>query len=263
MALILLASMAVGCRTHPRPEFAPSLPSLRIVTYNINWGGANAPLIARYLREIDADIVFLQESHANWEQYLHQHLGQTYPYRSFHHSGGAGGIAFLSKHRLSNVHPIGPEASWFPALKAEAQTPFGSIHLLNVHLKPPLTDRGSVSLSAYSGAPAVHQRELSEFLRSTDLSAPTIIAGDFNENERRHGVQWLIGRGFTDALSIYDTKTKTWAWRLMPGISIANRYDHILFSTQFHCTGAGVSKVRASDHRPVVATIIQAAPAGQ
>jgi endonuclease/exonuclease/phosphatase family metal-dependent hydrolase len=69
-------------------------------------------------------------------------------------------------------------------------------------------------------------------------------------------MQWLIEQDFTDALSSYDTYTKTWKWDTSYGIGLSNRYDHIVISKHLQCTGAGVTQVKASDHMPVLAVVV-------
>jgi endonuclease/exonuclease/phosphatase family metal-dependent hydrolase len=252
---LLTVLFLAGCTTLPDPDLEPSGPSLRVVTYNVNWGCTNPGQVTDFLSESKADIIFLQETHRRWEDFLQQHLSETYPYASFHAASGAGGIGFLSKQPLHNVKLLDPQAGWFPALLAEITTDIGPVQLLNVHLRPPLSDRGSATPSAYLESSEIHTKELSEFLQATDEITPLILAGDFNENEHRKAVNKLLNNGFTSALPMYDTKSKTWAWPVFPGFTLKNRYDHILFSKQLHCTGAKVTDVPASDHRPVMAVL--------
>ncbi len=249
--------LLVGCASLPEPDLAPSEPALRVVTYNINWGGPNPQQVARFLLHADADIICLQETHRQWEAFLRTRLADSYPYNSFHSSGGAGGIAFMSKHPLSNVRLLKADAGWFPALIADVKTELSSVQVLNVHLKPPLNDDASVTVSAYYESPEIHRRELTYFLQSADMDAPLIIAGDFNENERRKAIRGLLRDGFTDALSLFDKTSETWSWRLLPGFTLKNRYDHILFNRHFRCTGAKMVDVRANDHRPVLAVLVR------
>ena len=252
----LLAALAAGCATLPEPDLAPAGPLLRVVTYNINWGGPNPGEVARFLLNVDADIVCLQETHRQWEAFLKKHLAAAYPHSTFHSSGGAGGIAFLSKRPLSNVRILSADAGWFPGLIADAATDIGPVQVLNVHLRPPLSETGSATVSAYYESPSAHRKELADFLQAADPDTPLIIAGDFNENEKRGAVKGLLENGFRDALSLFEKKSKTWRWRVFPGLTLKNRYDHILFSRHFRCTGARVFDVRASDHLPVLAVLI-------
>jgi endonuclease/exonuclease/phosphatase family metal-dependent hydrolase len=246
-----------GCRSsQPVPDLSPAGPALRVLTYNVNWGGRRADRVAAYLQRADADVVCLQETHPRWEAYLKQQLSGQYPHSVFHAAGGAGGIAVMAKRPLHRVRWLKADAGWFPALLAEVDTALGRTQVLNVHLKPPLSRGGSATLSAYRAAPQVHQQELAWFIQHTEKDAPLVIAGDFNENARRAALAQLLANEFSDALAQYDRHAHTWTWRLFPGITLKNRYDHILFSRHFRCTGAAVTKVDASDHHPVIAVLV-------
>lgn len=262
-ALFVVCTLFVGCTSLPEPDFTPAGHSLRVVTYNINWGAQNPQNVAEYLFQVDADIICLQETHGEWEAFLKYHLSRRYPHGSFHASGGAGGIAFMSKHALKNVRVIEARAGWFPALLAEIRTGIGTVQVLNVHLKPLVNDKGSVSLSAYYEGLEIHGKELAGFLKETDLSAPLIIAGDFNENENHEAIKDLLSNGFKNALSQFDATSKTWQWRVMPSVYISNRYDHIIYSRHFNCTGVRVEAVDASDHYPVMAVFTRSGNEGK
>ncbi|MHC4553493.1 MAG: endonuclease/exonuclease/phosphatase family protein [Planctomycetota bacterium] len=243
-----------GCQSLPKPVFEPQGDCLRLVTYNVNWGG-NPQRVTHFLEVIDADIICLQETHPQWENYFKNHLSITYPYTVFHHSRGAGGIAFMSKYPLKDQQVIKSEAGWFPAFYIQAATPLGDVGILNVHLKPPLSDEGRVSAYAMLNTPAVHLEELQHFMRTVSPEIPVIVTGDFNENESGRACQWLNEQGYSDALSGFDRKTPTWLWPTKIGFVLKDRYDHIYIKESFVCTGAKVFSVRASDHEPVLAVL--------
>ena len=243
-----------GCQTLPKPNFAPEGKSLKFVTYNVNMQG-HAPRVTEFLQKIDADIICLQETHGQWESFLREHLTGQYPHMSFHNTAGGGGISILSKHPQSEQQVIRSEAGWFPALYAKVSTPIGEIGVLIVHLKPPVSDKGSVTAYAILKSPETHLGEMKEFFDKLESKAPLIVAGDFNEDESGKACQWLIGRGYIESLSLFDRKSHTWIWRTKPGIVLKNRYDHIFVNQQFQCTGAGVFQVKASDHEPVLSVL--------
>ena len=261
----------VGCTSQPEPdpvstesvlvpteaEPAPLAPTLRVVTYNINWGCPHPNQVASYLLESDADVICLQETHPQWETLLNDHLVETYPYGTFHTWRGAGGIAIISKYPLNNIRLLEPLAGWFPALIVEVDTNLGTVQILNVHLRPPLDDNASATVSAYLDSSKIHQKELAGFLQSANLDEPLLITGDFNENEHRSAIKALLNDGFTDALSLYDTRSSTWSWRTSSEFTLKDRYDHILFNKHFNCTVAKVVDVRASDHQPVMAVLTE------
>ena len=97
----IIAAMAItsaGCdfRT-TRESKPPSGPHFTVMTYNVNYGMPGAAEAARAIRETDADIVCLQETTPQWQEYLTSKLSEKYPHSRYKHRGGAGGMAFLSK----------------------------------------------------------------------------------------------------------------------------------------------------------------------
>ena len=260
----LCALMVVGGCRHAnrleRPDFAPNEPCLSVVTYNVNFGVPQPENVVRYLADSGAAVVCLQETHTRWERILKHGLGRIYPHTYFQEWQAAGGMAVMSRYELRNVAVLEPEVGWWPALLVEVDTPVGAVQILNVHLKPPLTERGRVSVGAYCQAPGIHREEMEGFLRHVDLDCPLIIAGDFNENEIGLAMESLFDQGFTSALSTYDRRSNTWYWKVWPGIALNDRFDHIMYTGDLHCTGAEVVPVSGSDHMPVRAVIVQREP---
>jgi len=262
-ALLVGLTLLAGCVTLPEPDFSPAGPHLSILTYNVNVACSSPGNVVAHLLEADADIVCLQETHAEWEAVLRQHLAENYPHSHFLDVPGAGGLALMSKLELRDVARVEPSAGWFAALKAKAMSPFGPVQVLNVHLRPAVSDRGYLSASAAYSNRRVHRRELEHLMGVVRAEAPLVVAGDFNEGERGKGVRYLVEMGFADALSIYDRRSPTWRWRVAWGIALKRRYDHIISSRHLRCTGARVSAVNASDHMPVFAVFVPAeAPCG-
>jgi endonuclease/exonuclease/phosphatase family metal-dependent hydrolase len=252
-ALIIIAA---GCSVRPEANFSPEAPCIKAVTYNVNWGCPRPQNVLDFLNDADADVVCLQETTQQWKEILNAEFGQKYPNCLFKEWRGAGGMMIMSKYTIQRHEVIDPEDGWFPAMLAEIESPFGAVQFLNVHLKPPLSEKGVISVSAYFETKDVHMEELKDILASGDSSRPIVVMGDFNENEKSKATKWLMERGFTDVLSVYDSHSETWGWRIAPGIRVEDRYDHILINSKLECTGARVEKVNASDHMPVLAVIV-------
>jgi len=240
-----------------QPDFAPTVPHVTVVTYNVNFGLAQPEHVTRFLSEAQASVICLQETHPRWEGILRTALEEEYPHCVFQEWQEAGGMAVMSRYEVRRVRVLEPRAGWWPALLVDVATPLGTIQVLNVHLKPPLTERGCISLGAYCRAPAVHCRELAEYLAYVDRSRPLIVAGDFNENELGMAMRSLEDQGFASALSSYDRRSKTWYWKTLLGLVVNDRYDHILFNDHLDCTGAEVVATAGSDHLPVRAVLVR------
>ena len=242
------------------PNFAPTRPHLSVVTYNVNFGLAQPDNVTQFLTESEAAVICLQETHPRWERVLRAALETEYPHCVFQEWQEAGGMAVMSKYELSRVRVVEPQSGWWPGLLVEIEAPIGTVQVLNVHLKPPLSERGCVTLRACLEAVGIHCRELSEFLEHVDPDRPLIVAGDFNESEIGVALRSLLSRGFTSALSIFDVRSKTWYWKTALGIIFNDRYDHILYNDCLDCTGAEVAHAPGSDHMPVRAVMVQKEP---
>ena len=120
-ALVLLA-IVFSCSPPRRPE-NPTGPHFKIMTWNINFGGPGPDLVPKTILEEDPDIVCLQETTPAWERFLRPRLEDRYPFVRFHHSRGAGGLAFFSKFPMAEKSLDASPVGWFPAWTVIAETP--------------------------------------------------------------------------------------------------------------------------------------------
>ncbi|OGQ20631.1 MAG: hypothetical protein A2138_06045 [Deltaproteobacteria bacterium RBG_16_71_12] len=199
----------------------------------------------------DADVVVLQEVTPGWERAIRASLGERYPHAAFVTSEGPGGLAVLSKTPLLSTEIV-PEITWFPAQRALVQTRLGRVQILNVHLRPPFADDGSLVTGVFT-TPDIRRREMEAFRASLDPEVPTIIAGDFNE-ENGDAVKQLTARGFESALTRHAPSAKTWRWNVS-SLQLRERLDHILVAAPLTVVSARVLGEGNSDHLPVVAEI--------
>jgi endonuclease/exonuclease/phosphatase family metal-dependent hydrolase len=247
---VALLAAPCGCGAPLRQAEQPVGPHFRVLTYNINYGGFRADLNVRAVIEAGADIICLQETSPAWERFLRPRLRDRYPHCLFRHGRGAGGMAAFSRWPLKEVAWHKPEAGWFHGWILRAETPVGPVQILSVHLRPPLSERGRVSLGTLHRTKSVRLAEITELERRLDPKLPRIILGDFNEEDGGRAVKHLVERGYTDGLPEFDRRSDTWFWRAGP-ILLNRRYDHILYSEGLHCCHAEVVKAGASDHLPL------------
>lgn len=237
-----------------RPAETPTGPVVKVMTFNVNYGGPGADEALEAILAEDADLVCLQETTRAWERFLRPQLQQKYPFVRFHHSGGAGGLALFSKRAISEPVLLESAVGWFPAWIFLADTPLGPVQIGNLHLHPGVNEQGSFTPYAYfSTAPAARLEETKAVHRKLDPSLPTLLVGDLNEGDSGRSVAWLGKRGFKDALPQYDTYNETWHWRTSLGIRVSHRLDHLMHSGDLKCLDARVLKKGQSDHYPVVA----------
>jgi endonuclease/exonuclease/phosphatase family metal-dependent hydrolase len=215
----------------------------------------------RAIAEADADVVCLQETTPEWERAVRQGLGKAYPYIRFHDERAAGGMALLSKWELEGLTFRRTEAGWFPACIATVNTPAGPVRVVSVHLRPPVSDGGSF-VSGHFTAPAIHEKEIALFCQALDRNLPTLVVGDFNEEEDGRAVDYLA-RGacnnwrMTSALPLFAPDRPTWRWPTTLH-TFERRLDHIIFDGRLEPLSVEVLDAGRSDHFPVVGVFARA-----
>ena len=252
--LVLLAGMLCGCRA-TRTAQVPTAPHIRVLTYNVNWGAARPDLAADAILRSGADIVCLQETTPQWEQYLRQALGTDYSFAEFRNSTTrmGGGLGFLAKGPAREVAYVPSETGWFDGWIVKFETAIGPVQVINVHLRPPVSDRGSW-VSGYLTTRDDRKLEMERFYSACEPHVPILAVGDFNDGENSPVVQWLEDKGMVNALRQFDRYTPTWKWQTSV-VTLKRRMDHILYSTELDCTAAQVITAGASDHFPVQAIL--------
>jgi endonuclease/exonuclease/phosphatase (EEP) superfamily protein YafD len=222
------------------------------MSYNINFGiPGDAPTIAA-IRAANPDIVFLEESNARWEEALRAELGGVYPHAAFHHWSGAGGLGVLSRLRFSPLELLRPEGDgWFPAWRLLVESPLGRLQVLVVHLRPPVSDGGSFVVGHFT-VPAVHEREIAGFADALDPALPTLVVGDFNEEEDGRALAYLRARRFDDAIAAFAPGRPTWHWSTAVG-TFERQLDHLLYDrATVEPLSAEILRAGSSDHFPVI-----------
>jgi endonuclease/exonuclease/phosphatase (EEP) superfamily protein YafD len=227
-------------------------PSVTILTYNLNYGMAGDTEIIGAIRRADADLVLLQETSPEWEEVLRRTLSPHYPHMSFRHCCLAGGLAVLSKTAFQERDYVTANNGWFPAWRLIVESSLGPLQVLNVHLRPPVSDSGSV-VSGYFTTPAVREREIQQYHALLEPGLPTLVAGDFNENTSGRAVSYLQQRGFRSAVPEFHPDADTWRWHTRLG-TIRAELDHIVYNPALSPLNAQVLEWGRSDHFPLLAT---------
>lgn len=252
-SLALVAVIAIGCAAPQRQPQAPppNTPVLRVMTYNVNYGLVGDPETVDAIRAGNANLVLIQESTEPWEEVLRAELGSRYAYIAFHHCCGAGGLGILSQYPFSDPDVIEPpDGGWFPASRVIVEGPLGPLQVLNVHLRPAVSESGSV-VSGYLSTPPIRKRQMERFYAAIDPSLPTLIVGDFNEGDGGRAIGFLRQRGFRSALPEFEAPQKTWHWNTSVG-TVSAQLDHIVYDDRLAPLDVHVLYRGRSDHFPVV-----------
>ena len=232
--------------------------TLRVVTYNIHkCRGLDQRVrprrIAEVLRELDADIVALQEVvgfgspvYEDQTRHVAEALGYHPAFgENRRHNGAAYGNLVLSRFpivhsRNYDITARGREPRG--VLRADVRLPDGRVlHLFNAHLGTAYRERCEQ---------ARHLTSL-RILSNSELSGPRIALGDFNE--------WIPGDA-TRSLSAHfgwARPSRPAHRRSYPCVLPLLRLDHIYFDETLKLHRLALHRSRralvASDHLPVVA----------
>lgn len=258
---VALALAAAGCFTasshlhHTRLAACESTlesgSTLRVASYNIKAGvDSSLDEIAEVLREIDADVVALQEvdlgvprsEGLDQTEVLAQALG--YPHFAYASArkrrGGDFGVAVLSRLPLAGAERIdlhgGLRAQPRAALDATVCVGGAPLRVVSVHAD-------FVSSAARRDIRTLRDRVLE------DVGLGVIIAGDLNVKPHARGPDELRALGLVDLLAgIDDAPT-------FPGFPGPKRIDYFFADAPLAAEnghhGGGVIETRASDHFPI------------
>jgi endonuclease/exonuclease/phosphatase family metal-dependent hydrolase len=233
---------------------------IRIVTYNVHrCRGLDRRVaperIADVLREIDADIIALQEvlsiggagARADQARFLAEALG-------FHHAlgenrklrGGAYGNVTLSRlplHAVCNHDLSVSGAERRGCLRADVELGHKRrMHIFNVHLGTAFLERRHQARKLIAA----------EVIGDPDLSGPRIVLGDFNEWTRG-----LVTRLLSTHLNSVDIATHLRRRRTYPGVLPFMHLDHIYYDPELILESLTLHRSRraliASDHLPLLA----------
>lgn len=263
IAIILALAACSSCNEHGplRDPGAPSSDQLRVVSYNVNFGLAGDPEGVRAIGPIRGDIVFLQETNEAWESAFVDALGRRYPHHRFTHPKDwpAGGMGVLSRFPIESITELPTVGGFFFAWRVVLATNLGRIQVLNVHLRPPMSDGGSWVVGYFSTRENRLQ-EIEHHLAALDRSLPTLIVGDFNEESDGLALDRLARLGYGDATAQFHPTQPTWKWQVSSSVTLRFQLDHILHDAHFVPVASRIVEAGNSDHFPIWTDFVRIDP---
>jgi len=228
----------------PRTPPAAKGHPLKIVSANLLMVHENPPVLAAELEGLDADVYFLQEVSARWDEELERRgFWQRHPWNRRMVGEDSFGCAIAARLPVRDI-----EVFWLaelPEMRGVLTYEGRDVELLTLHLLPPRT-----------GAYVPYYRQgvdgLLEIVRRLGTRS-FVLAGDFNATPDSafaarmrplaDDVWELAGHGFG----------ATWPNGVFPVPPI--RLDHVFVSHDLTALDVALGVGAGSDHRPLVARI--------
>ncbi len=255
LATLLVVAFLVASPAHGQ--------SVRVATYNLNWGNRSGDQVLDAITTAKADILCLQETTVQSEPFLNRHLADRYPeFHSVGHNGQYAAERFViaSTIRLRDLafHP--PGRGLFGFYTALFRIGNRDVRLVNVHLTPLQVRSGGGfrdAMKALSTTEDVHAAEIEAIVKTVNANQPTIVLGDFNSVSTFKAPKRLVQLGFVDSFASVtaDADTHpTWYWPTRP-LPLSLRIDYIFHSGHFQTTKSEIIRRDGSDHYMLVSEL--------
>lgn len=226
------------------PDAAPDATPLIVASANVLYTNTDHDGLARWLAEVDADVVAIIEADPDQLGELAERpVAAEYPHRS-ERPGGAAGLAIWSRYPIEAVSAMGGMSA--TAMEVIVDHPDGAVRIIGAHPPPPVLD---------------HDVWLAEIERLPDVidGRPTVVLGDFNASWFHPPFRRAVDEaGLVNvAAATGNGLSMTWPTDsvLPPFVAI----DHVLVSDRLTALGTEIVTIPGSDHRGVVAELAFAA----
>ena len=214
--------------------------SFRLMNFNVLSSNRRHDDVITYLREKDADFVFLLEASPEWEPALKK-LSDLYPHQKNEIQAGNFGIALLSKTPFQKVE-VAEYTPLIASIDALVLVGDKRVRLIGTHPYPPINAKVCRLRNA-------HMQRLAESIAKETGATKTIVAGDFNMTPwSPHFVDFLSASQLEDSAKGRGVMP---TWYALPLFSFGVPIDHICVSEGIHIEDRGVGPDLGSDHRAV------------
>ncbi len=232
----------------PAARAADETAALRLMTLNISTSNAGYAKVVALIRERQPDIVYMSEVRADLISVLSDELATEYPYLHAEPSRMTLGVAFLSRHPFLRVETVTPGGRGRRYLHAQIRWQDQPVTLVGIHPLPPMRAEWAAS----------RNREIALMGELANATAePFVLLGDLNASPWSTPMRQLIAA--TD-LRYALQGHGVWPTWLLVGPLLGAPLDHILVSPAWHVAAYREGGDIGSDHRPVQADLVLAAP---
>ena len=245
---------AAGTRPRRRRDDRPELPSLRLLTLNVECGQASAGSVVQCLRRHLVDVLAAQELTPGMARQLAEAgLSDLLPFSEVDARPGYAGTGIWSRWPLQPLPPVPGLVSAAPRGRVSVRGQ--PVTLTAVHLLPPIYHRGR------------RWKDELDLLRSALAQAggAQLVSGDFNATRDHRPFRQLLADGFVDCADA--ARRRRWPAFTWPSTRRGRpvmRLDHVLASrTRFVVRESRTIHIPGTDHRGVLAIVELTSPAGR
>nr|WP_227025526.1 endonuclease/exonuclease/phosphatase family protein [Streptomyces tsukubensis] len=217
------------------PGAGPVTARLRVLTSNVEFGGATDGLLTAIRRE-RPDIVFVEECEYRCSAAL---LDAGYPYHRAVASAGSRGSLILSRHPLRGAPGVRATMGMPGAVADVGGT---DIRLQLAHPMPPLPDQLDVWRRELGRLAALAEKE----------TGPLVMAGDFNASADHAAFRSLLAAGRLRDGARLSGSPRTASWPARTASVFGAQIDHVLVSGGLDAHGARFLGLPDTDHRALV-----------
>jgi len=214
--------------------------SFRLMNFNVLSSNQRYGEVMDYMREQDADFVFVLEASPEWQPYLEK-MKDLYPYQKNEIQAGNFGIALLSKTPFQKVE-VSEYTDSIASIDALVLVGGKRVRLIGTHPYPPINAKVSRLRN-------IHMQRLAESIAQERVATRTIVAGDFNMTPwSPHFKDFLSTAQLEDSAKGRGVMP---TWYVLPLFSFGIPIDHICVSEGIHIDDRGIGPDLGSDHRAV------------
>lgn len=236
-----------------RQEVPEGLPTLRVVSFNVQGQNQEYGQVVEFLRQVDADVVFLHEANRLWEEALSEATWEDdLDYQQYRSRPGQ---LIFSTLALTKTRPLEVTSHGWAEREARAMEVVlglgdAQIALLGIHPLAPTDPRRTALRDA--------QFEfVARWARSS--TGPTVVAGDFNATPWSHVFAPLADAGLRNSQRGFGLAPSFPAGgNLLTRIPI----DHLLHSSHLAVADRWLGPDLGSDHLPLVVDLALVSPSG-
>ncbi|MGK5546926.1 endonuclease/exonuclease/phosphatase family protein [Streptomyces sp. URMC 127] len=218
----------------------PEVARLRVLTANLEFGGATPGLLEALRRE-RPDLVSVQEcSPQECAPALNgAEVRAAYPYRIVVGGGRAQGSALLSRFPLE---PDGSVRGTLAMPRALVRVAGTRLLFQVAHPMPPV-----------AGGVELWRTELGRIraMAAARGDAPTVIAGDFNASQDHAAFRAVLDTGLRDGAALLG-RSRTPTWPSLTAPPLGAQIDHVLLSPALEPRHARFLDLTGTDHRGLV-----------